>query len=118
MRLAPSQASPGTPAQRIERKLSAVYAARHPTAIRTAERDLGADGGALPASAIASSASTIRPPGAQWVSGVAGLIRGPHHHQRERAEGGHRGGGFAQERNRPRCHPGSEPTDRPLGLLA
>src|SRR5262249_53238653 len=67
-RLAPSQASPGTPAHRIERKLRAVNAASAASAIRVGR---GISPGFRPttATAIASRPRMIRVPGAQCVSG-------------------------------------------------
>ena len=68
VRFAPSQASPGTLAHRIEAKLSTVYAARQPSAIFTGV-GISATRSPTKQSAIPSSASTISPPGAQCVSG-------------------------------------------------
>ena len=68
VRLAPSQASPRTPAHVIDRKLSSVYAASAARAILTG---VGTSLRRRPtaASVTTSSPSTIRAPGPQWVSG-------------------------------------------------
>src|SRR5262249_49499417 len=67
-RLAPSQASPGTPAHRIERKLRAVNAANAASAIRVGR---GISRWPRPplATAIASRPSRTSGPGAQCASG-------------------------------------------------